>query len=78
MTTNRITNLENEIDKTLEMTSICRGEWCRALESDVDRLEVQLQDVTADAKTFVAGARIEEMNGKIQHAYRNLGPDIHV
>ena len=78
MTMNQINNLEKEIDNTLEMTSICRSEWCRSLESEVDRLEMELRDVNSDASTFVAGARIEEMSSKIRKAYRNLGPDIHV
>ncbi|RJX27520.1 MAG: hypothetical protein C4531_13675 [Desulfurivibrio sp.] len=59
------------------MTSICRGEWCRSLESDVDRLEMELHDVSSEASTFIAGARVEEMSNKIRLAYRNLGPDIH-
>jgi hypothetical protein len=74
MATILINKLENEIDNTLELSSICRGEWCRALEAKVDALE---DEVIEAGKTGipVEGARIAEMSHKIMKAYKNLGPD---
>ena len=74
MTTNQINNLENEIENTLEMTAICRTEFCKILEPEVDRLEMELQDVSSEPSAFVADARVKEMSDKIRMAYRNLGP----
>lgn len=39
MTTFMLDKLESRIDNTLELSSVCRGEWCRTLETDVDLLE---------------------------------------
>lgn len=74
MTTNQINNLENEIENTLEMTAICRTELCKTLEPEVERLEMELHDVSSDPSAFVADARVKEMSDKIRMAYRNLGP----
>jgi len=71
-----IERLENEIDNTLELSSICRGEWCRSLESKVDVLEDEL--IEARKVESLTEGRIVDMSNKIQESYRNLGPDIHV
>lgn len=69
--------LEGEIDHTLELSAICRGEWCRALESQVDDLRAELTEVSR-VKTIADSSRFAKMSDKIRRAYRNLGPDIHV
>lgn len=71
------TEFEQTIDNTVELSSICRGEWCRALESDMDELDSRLHD-------FIKSGEVNEplcyetVSRKIQNGYRNLGPDIHV
>lgn len=70
-------NLEREINHTLELSSICRGEWCRALESEMDVLENELHDVIK-AGEMEDHLRIARISNKIRKAYRNLSPDIHV
>jgi hypothetical protein len=76
----QINTLEKEIDSTLELTAICRGEWCRALEAKVDVLEDELVDVskwcTVDTGCVAReGARISEMSHKIMKSYNNLRGD---
>jgi len=77
MRTNFINSLENDINNTLEMSSICRGEWCRSLESEVDELRYQVTGLSR-SDIGVEDSRIKEMSNKIQTSYRNLSPDIHV
>lgn len=70
--------IEHEIDNVLEMSSICRSEWCRTVESDVDRLDEELREANLEAYSLNDDERIEVMSGKIRQAYKNLGPDIHI
>lgn len=77
MTTSFINSLENDINNTLELSSICRGEWCRSLESEVDELRYELGEVRRSG-LGVEDSRINEMSDKIQRSYKNLSPDIHV
>lgn len=74
MATILINKLENEIDNTLELSSICRGEWCRALEAKVDALEEEVIEV-GRTNSGAEGARVAEMSHKIMEAYKNLGGD---
>jgi hypothetical protein len=77
MTTFMLDKLEDRIDNTLELSSVCRGEWCRALETDVDLLEGLVERAAHDA-TPVDDVRLTVMSEKLLTAYRNLGPNIHV
>jgi len=75
-----INTLENEIDNTLELTGICRGEWCRALEAKVDVLEDELVAVSkwctvSHGCTESEGAKISDMSHKIMKSYNNLRGD---
>ena len=69
-----VDELEKEIDHTLELSAICRGEWCRALESKVDSLEEELVEVSMSGP-WVADERITAMSNKIMKSYKNLGGD---
>ena len=71
-------DIKSNIDNTLEMSSICRGEWCRSLESEVDLLENELDRVARKSNLFIDDASVEKMSNKLRKAYRNLGPDIHI
>jgi hypothetical protein len=64
-------NLENRIENVVELSSVCRGEWCRALESRVDGLQEELESAGG-------GREFAGMSAKLREAYRLLGPDIHV
>jgi len=69
--------LESDIKKVQEQSCLCRGEWCRALESELDALQYELMEV----KKCAAGlekAKFDEMSSKLRDAYRHLGPDIHI
>ena len=72
METILINELENEIDNALALSAICRGEWCRAIESKVDTLEDEVIAVT-HTEPWVDAGKINEMNNKIMKSYRNLG-----
>ena len=77
MTSKPFVNLEKKIDNAVELSGICRNEWCRSLETVVDSLESALY---AAKRTGVEASpdRLHELSDKIHKAYRNLGPDIHV
>jgi hypothetical protein len=68
---------EKEIDNTLELTSVCRGDWCRELEGVVDGLRVEWNEINGGI-TLNYGQPRDQVSRKIRAAYRNLGPDIHV
>ena len=71
------TNLEEKIHNTVELSSVCRGEWCRSLESNMDQLVNELHDFVksgeTERRTYAAS-----LSREIREGYRNLGPDIHV
>lgn len=69
--------LEEDINKLLAQSHVCRGEWCRSLESEIDALQNELMEI----KKIEGGlekTRFEEMSAKIKEAYRQLEPDIHI
>ncbi|KPK27731.1 MAG: hypothetical protein AMJ61_04600 [Desulfobacterales bacterium SG8_35_2] len=68
--------LEDDINKVRDLSCICRGEWCRYLESEVDTLLNELVEFKICEGDFESN-RIEGMKSKIWDAYRNLAPDIH-
>lgn len=73
---NTFTELEHKIDDTVELSGICRGEWCRALESEMDQLNSELDE-------FILGGEVDErmrfdtISRKMQKGYKNLSHDIH-
>lgn len=71
-----VKNLKNTINNTVELSSICRGEWCRRLESEVDALEDEVVSLSHDSS--VPTTTVAEMEEKIRLAYKQLGPDIHI
>lgn len=77
MTTLLLDILEKRIENTLELSSICRGEWCRSLESNADVLESLVNKARLETPPL-EGLRLSVMANKLTAAYRNLGPDIHV
>ena len=69
-----INRLKEQINNVTELSGICRGEWCRSLESKVDELNDQLDLVETSCK---AGNRtVAKMKNKISKAYRNFAPEI--
>lgn len=69
--------LESDINKVQGLSRICRGEWCRFLESEVDLLQNELVEFKIIEGDFER-SRIEEMSAKLRDAYRHLAPDIHI
>jgi len=56
---------------------VCRGEWCRFLESEVDSLQYELQEFQ-NAEGDFERTKIEEMSARLRDAYKHLAPDIHI
>jgi len=69
--------LGSKIDNTVELSSICRREWCRSLESDMDSLSGEVRD-------FIKSGEVHEelclktVSQKMLKGYRNLGPFMRV
>lgn len=74
---NTYKKIENEINNTVELSSMCRNEWCRLLESDIDRLDSELHD-------YIKSGEVNErlcfasISNSIRKGYRNINPDIRV
>ena len=70
-------NIEDKIDNTVELSSVCRKEWCRTLESDIDALSGELHD-------FIKSGEVHErfclntVSRKMMRGYRNTGPVMRV
>lgn len=69
--------LEHDVDKVQGLSRVCRGEWCRLLEAEVDCLQSELIEFRILEGDFET-AKIDEMAAKLRDAYRHLAPDIHI
>ncbi len=69
--------LQNRIDNTLELTSVCRGEWCRELESEVDRLEDEAFTICR-SEGSCSSQEFKALEEKIHRSIVNLSPNIHI
>ena len=70
-------NLEGKIDNTVELSSICRKEWCRFLESDIDALSGELRDFTKSGEVHERFC-LNTVSQKMMKGYRNTGPVLRV
>lgn len=69
--------LQNRIDNTMELTSICRSEWCRALESEVNQLEDELWSLCR-TEGSCSSKEVKGLENKIHKSWENLSPNIHI
>lgn len=69
--------IEERIHNTVELSSVCRGEWCRLLEANMDELVDELHDYL---KFGEANDRfcLASMNKEIRAGYRNTEHDLYV
>ena len=74
---NTYKNIENRISNTVELSSVCRGEWCRSIESNMDNLDNELHDYLKSGEVHERFC-LASISKKIQGGYRNLSPDIRV
>jgi len=65
--------LKGEIDNTVELSSICRNEWCRMLESDMDELSGEFHDFIKSGKVRERLC-LDSVSRKMMKGYRNLAP----
>jgi len=69
--------LQNGIDNTLELTTVCRGEWCRELETEVDLLEDEVWSICR-SEGSCACQEVRGLEEKIHKSIVNLSPNIHI
>ena len=74
---NTYKKIGSDIDNTAELSSVCRGEWCRSLESEIDNLDLELHDYTRSGEVNERFCMKSILN-KIHSVYRNIRPDIRV
>jgi len=72
-----LNTLGNDIDNVQDLSHMCRGEWCRDLESEVDALQDEVIEMQL-TETGFEDAAVREMSNKIRDTYRHLAPDIHI
>lgn len=65
--------LETNIDNTMEMSAICRGEWCNLLEPEIDGLDYTLSSVCV-SEGSCSSDKVRDLEDKIHSAYRNVSP----
>jgi len=63
--------LESDINRLQDLSAICRGEWCRFLESEADALQNEIAEFRICEGDFES-ARIAEMSIRIRDAYQHL------
>jgi hypothetical protein len=63
--------LVNDIDSVLEKSCVCRGEWCRSLESEIDALEYELSSVCSSEGTC-SSDKVVNLENKVRKTYKNL------
>ncbi|MBW1792361.1 MAG: hypothetical protein JRJ14_08945 [Deltaproteobacteria bacterium] len=66
--------LTNDINKAMETSCICRGEWCRSLEPEVDELEYQLTSVCSFEGTC-SSDKVVDLENKIRMTYKHIPSD---
>ena len=74
---NTYKEIEQNIDNTVQLSSICRGEWCRMLESEMDTLDHEFHDYLKSGKVNEKFC-LATISKKMRQGYRNLSPDIHI
>ena len=69
--------LEQDINKAMETSRMCRGEVCRSLESEVDQLEDQLTSMCS-AEGTCSTSEVAGLKNKIRMTYENLPSAVHI
>lgn len=68
--------LKNDINELQGLSHVCRGQWCRFIEPEVDILQNELIEMKIAEGDFEQLA-VAEMSDKLRDAYRHLARDIH-
>jgi len=66
-----------DIDNRVELSSICRNEWCRLLESEMDELGSVFHDFTKSGEVHEKFC-LSTVLRKMRKGYRNVGPALRV
>ena len=67
--------LENDINAVRDLSHVCRGEWCRFVESDADTLQNELIEFKISEGNFERSL-VQEMSSKLRDAYRHMMPHL--
>ena len=68
---NSMERLEYDINTACEASSVCRGEVCRSLESEIDALGSRLSSLCSSEGTC-STVKVGELKEKIHTAYGNI------
>lgn len=66
-------NIEPKLDNLVELSSVCRGEWCRLIESEMDELEMEM-NFYAKSDDVKERTCLHNVPEKFRQGYKNLGP----
>ncbi|MCL7486721.1 MAG: hypothetical protein M8357_00920 [Desulfobulbaceae bacterium] len=67
--------LEQKIDNTVVLSSVCRGEWCRLLEPEMDKLDYEFHDYLKSGEVNEPFCLVA-ISKRMRQGYRNLSSDI--
>ena len=70
-------SLQKRVDNTMELTSVCRSEWCRELESEIGWLEDEMWS-SCRAEGSCSSKEVMDLKNKIHKSIKNLSPNIHM
>jgi len=70
---NTCLTIEPRIDNLVELSSICRGEWCRLLEAELDEFEREMNfsERREDIRELSCLRHVSE---QFRQGYKNLSP----
>jgi len=68
-----IKDIGPRIDNVLELSSVCRGEWCRYLESEMDVLDSELHEYVTSGDVHEPFC-LHKVTENVQQGYKNLSP----
>jgi len=69
-----IEKLNSDINNAEETSRVCRGEWCRTLEPEVDKLAYELSAACTSHSTCASG-EVVGLESKISSTYKHIPSD---
>ena len=68
--------LKKDISELQGLSHVCRGQWCRFIEPEVDILQSELIEMKIAEGDFEMAA-VDELSGRLRDTYRHLGRNIY-
>lgn len=70
---NTCLTIEPRIDNLVELSSICRGEWCRLLEAELDEFESEM-NFSERMEDIRELSCLHHVSEQLRQGYKNLSP----